>query len=820
MQTTIIALALACGFALFSPAPVGAQGEILFCVSKTGQDTNEGSESAPFATIERAQQAVRNAIATGLTGDVRVIIRAGSYELEKPLTFTSADSGTAKHRISYVGQPGEIVVVSGGRRLNGWKKEDNGLWSTIISDPEHWYFRNLFVNSRHATRARQPNSNAFMPFFKLAGSTISSDKTWTIGMPTGQVALWKNITDVELVVLGPWDNYRKRLQSVNPMQSTIVLQPPYITVKYPMLPMPGYFSYLENARSFLDQPGEWYLDRASGALYYWPRPDEDMNTAEVVAPHLTSLVLVRGTRSHPVQNLHFQGLHFAYSDDKLLPNGFFGTGWAFSYTPETATTGLRETLPVGIQWEFSELCSIEGCEVTHLGGNGVWVAQGCSKLLLQGNRFFDIGANGIIVGLQAFEHPGNPGRPWPNPSNQPKSVQIANNIIYDCGTTWNGGSGIVLMFVHDAFISHNLIFDTSLHGIALGTSDKTPPAEIADGYRLENNLIHDVGKMLSDAGGIYSWGIQTNGVIRGNVVYGIVRGPYSYYNELNGIYFDDLSQNFLVESNVVFDCSNKVLKFTNCKPESHMFRDNFWNGTNQFVQTKSGHALSFSNDYFLDVSHQAPLESLQMTVEAWVYLHNIPTGNDPSAWIVCKNSNELVSGNYALLVSHQNVGAYLNIGGGRDNCYAAWSASGPVRPKTWHLLAMTYNGTDLRVYCDGQPVATNMIGRARILGNDIMRVGKRADGYNPSFPGVIRQIRIYDQALTAEQLAAHFAVPEGINPKTEPGLVFHWNANDVYAQMTQVLAAAGPEEPYRSRFERTVSEAVRPKSKHKQMDAK
>ena len=35
---------------------------------------------------------------------------------------------------------------------------------------------------------------------------------------------------------------------------------------------PGDLYYAEGAFEFLDEPGEWYLDRSAGRLYYLPRP--------------------------------------------------------------------------------------------------------------------------------------------------------------------------------------------------------------------------------------------------------------------------------------------------------------------------------------------------------------------------------------------------------------------------------------------------------------------------------------------------------------------------------------------------------------------
>ena len=791
------------------PSEVAAQAD--FYVAPNGNDSNSGILASPFASVERAQQAVRERIAAGLTSNLTVHIRQGVYELSKPLVFTPQDSGTIKYSITYAAYTGERVVISGGRRITGWKQEDTGLWSTIIPDVAEgkWYFRSLFVNDQRATRARKPNASYKEPYYKLQGVGLTPDKSaWVMTLAAGQVSNWKNISEVELVVVLPWDIIRKRLQHADPASSMLILAPPYLKNDWRLEPHASWYCYLENARAFLDQPGEWYLDRSTGTLSYWPKPGEDMANAEVIAPRMERLFEIRGTASYPVRNLHFIGLQFFHTNSELPSQGFVGIGGCYGLVnpyPQL-TTHLPED---AIRCVFAQSCSFENGALAHLGGDGVHLGDGCIETLWQGNRIFDIGANGILVGG---------GR----------ANQVINNIISDCGIVYYAGCGIQVGGACQTLIAHNLIRDTGGHGIVLGGSQKPPPPGTHDGNRLENNCIINAVKMLSDGGCIYMWGIQTNGVIRGNVVRDMPGPQTSYYNQINGLYFDDNSRGYLVESNVVYGTKGKGLKFINSASESHTIRDNFWYGPNRFLKQEDRYALSFAAESLFDFPHQTCLEPPSLTVEAWVNLTTVPVGSDPSAWIVCKNTNELTDGNYALLISHNNVGAYLNIGSGRENSYAAWSSTSPITTSTWHLLAMTYDGKDLKVYCDGKLNGSTSINRQRSTGRGLLRIGKRADGYNPFFPGLVEQIRIYSRALSTEEIAAQFsrvvpksdvavsAQPPGINPPTSDlrstdsrlpsvnyGLVLDWNANAVHSEMERILSAAGPQEPYRSRFAET-----------------
>ena len=67
-----------------------------FVVSPKGSAAAAGSARAPFATVGRAQQAVRDlkAAQPDRAAPIVVEIRGGTYYLPAPLAFTAADSGT------------------------------------------------------------------------------------------------------------------------------------------------------------------------------------------------------------------------------------------------------------------------------------------------------------------------------------------------------------------------------------------------------------------------------------------------------------------------------------------------------------------------------------------------------------------------------------------------------------------------------------------------------------------------------------------------------------------------------------------------------
>ena len=94
-----------------------------FYVSPSGADTNPGTEAAPFATLVRARDAIRDWRKSGDpgTGLITVVIRNGIYRFHDTLTLATQDSGTEQAPVVWRAAHGEHVRLVGGVRLNNWR---------------------------------------------------------------------------------------------------------------------------------------------------------------------------------------------------------------------------------------------------------------------------------------------------------------------------------------------------------------------------------------------------------------------------------------------------------------------------------------------------------------------------------------------------------------------------------------------------------------------------------------------------------------------------------------------------------------------------
>lgn len=257
-----------------------------FVDANYGSDSNDGALSTPFKTIQKARDTIRELKKEGkFRVPVNVYLKEGVYELKTPFELTVEDSGTAGKPITYQSYSRNArAVISGGRSIKGWAREGRFLVVNVGS----LRFNSFFVTGRRAIRSRIPNESEAQPYYKVAGSG-SDNRTAFNFNPNNISPVWRNANDVEVVPSGLYFQMRFKIKAVDPKARKVYLSGKALPYPYGAAydKMDRY--YVENVFEGLDSPGEWYLDRTSGKLYYYPLPGEDENS-EFIAPVLKQLV--------------------------------------------------------------------------------------------------------------------------------------------------------------------------------------------------------------------------------------------------------------------------------------------------------------------------------------------------------------------------------------------------------------------------------------------------------------------------------------------------------------------------------------------------
>jgi hypothetical protein len=548
-----------------------------FYVASNGKDSNPGTAMAPFATLARARNAVRKKISNGLTHNILVLIRGGTYGQTETLTFGPEDSGTEKYSITYAASSGEEVVLSGGEKIAGWRKGPSAIWTTEVPAVKagQWYFRQLFVNGKRATRARTPNADDRTPWWsiKTSPATMESAPAENVPIPitlTAPIQAYNNPGDVELVYIANNEEGRKRLASINEKDQSLTLAPPnrwnsrkFVNDWWLCLPAAGKSCFLENALELLDQPGEWYLDRQTGVLSYWPREGEDLTRDEVTAPVLQKTMLaVVGTQERPVVNVHFRGIHAQYVDWPLPPWGYMPLFCCNLQSGIESQPGHRP-MDAAVEFEFARSCNFTDGGIAHVGGMGLCLRDGTAHNHIEGNEIFDLGGGGLAAGYTNTAAGYFYAAP-PPAQDEYKGYRIANNYVHHCGMDYYGAVGILLFATRDTVVSHNLIHDTTYFGIGVAGS-QDPKAPFAQNNVIEYNHIFDAMKVTIDGAGLYVTFAQLDQgcFVRGNLIHDTqgnrfaTQGSYGNHSfgehpPSAGIYLDGYSSGGHYENNVLY----------------------------------------------------------------------------------------------------------------------------------------------------------------------------------------------------------------------------------------------------------------------------
>ncbi|HWL14476.1 MAG TPA: right-handed parallel beta-helix repeat-containing protein [Opitutus sp.] len=520
-----------------------------------GDDAHPGSADAPFATLDRARRAVRAHLETNeLHGDLVVELHDGTYVLGEPVRFEPADSGKGGFDVVYRAADNATVVLSGGRRVTGWTREADGAYRAAVGRGID--FRQLWVNGHRATRARTPNAGAMLQ--------LDTEKAADgFDIPAGLLAGVRVQPDeIEFSVLIAWMHKRLRLARLAESDlpghlRAAIAEPEWDAVTHQPQGDRVYRErnyWLENAREFLDAPGEFFLDRAGGALFYRPRPGEDPATAEIVRPELENLIVLAGRPDAPVQHLRFEGITFTHTG-WTRPNRFgFVDVQANSLVPAAPAQAVdpqyrheqrKDRVPAAFQAATSDRIVVRGCRFARLGGTGVMFTGGGNDNVIEGNVFVDLSAGGIELGEDA-------ARP-DDPRLFPRRNRIVNNFIAHIGAEYFGSVAILGYYTDRSLIAHNEITAIPYTGISQGWGWGNPPAPPdSRANRIMHNRISNYMRRLDDGGGIYTTDRQPDSEIAHNVLDGM-RTPDRNTRAGGALYPDQFTEGFHIHHNVVSD---------------------------------------------------------------------------------------------------------------------------------------------------------------------------------------------------------------------------------------------------------------------------
>jgi len=513
-------------------SPVGAD----FYVALDGGDSKPGTLEQPFATLEKARQAVVDLKAgAGLpVGGVNVWLRGGTFQRTEAFDLGPDDSGTQDKPIRYIGFPKEQARLVGGQLLTP------GSFSETTSDSPMW--DRLHDSAKGNVWQVDIAAQGVVDYKMTAGGLtddriggtevfLDGDRLQIARWPDPDEAEWgfvrvdQKISDKQFTYLGDrpeswepaedmmlhgyfahyWCDYRARVIDFDTATKTVnLMHPPYFGIKANRF----YFAY--NIFEEITQPGEWYLDRDLGILYLWPPGDLDSSEVVVTTPIGSD---------GPISEWDF-------IPDPILR--LVNAQW-ISFHDLTIEIAMNHLVEI----EGGSNNSLVGCGLLGAGGTAVQVSG------------HDNGLERCEVG-----HAGNSGVRMSGGDR--KSITLSNNYVRNCDihhtavSARTGHAGVWLDGGAGHIVEHNWFHHSPSNAIYL----------LGNEHLVQYNHIHDVCQWADDYGAVYThlnWGFRGN-----RIQYNFIHDLASPFNEethfgITAVYLDGFVGGISVFGNIIKD---------------------------------------------------------------------------------------------------------------------------------------------------------------------------------------------------------------------------------------------------------------------------
>ena len=472
---------------LFVSGLLSAQTEITLYVSPSGSDHHPGTAEKPMATLEYAwKKASRQAGRRSIT-----IYCEGTNYLSAPILITNETSGTPEHPIRFSSYPGQKAVISGSRILRNlrWKEYKNGIMQAKVE--EELIPDQLFVNGKKQISARYPNFDPDIRIFNgYAADACSPERVKNWSNPAGGY--------LHAMHSREWGGYQYSIEGKD-AKGELILEGGFQNNR--QMGMHHTYRMVENIFEELDAEGEWYFDKETHTLYFYPPRELDLQTALFEVPQAKNLFILKGKTGSPVRHVSIDHLELTQ------------TLRTFMKTNEPLLRSDWKIYRGGaLVIENAEKCSVNGCYLHDIGGNAIFFSNYNRNHRVSQNHITRIGASAVCfvgspdaVRSPLFEY--GKSQTWeqmdkgtgPLTPDYPSDCLVDDNLIHSIGETEKQGAGIQLSMSARITIRNNSIYDLPRAGI--NVSEGT-----WGGHLIEGNDVFDTVLETGDHGSFNSWG--------------------------------------------------------------------------------------------------------------------------------------------------------------------------------------------------------------------------------------------------------------------------------------------------------------------------
>jgi len=533
-------------------------------ISPSGNDKGNGTIEKPFATLEKARNAVRKLLQSEKDISITVYFRGGTYVFKNSIVFDSLDAGTENHPISYSAYNNETVSFSGGISLDtksatpvtdqtvldrfpavaknkilqiDLKKAGISNYGTLTP---HGFARpyqpapmELFCNKKAMRLSRYPNDTLIATGKVLDKGSIPRDGDFShrggkFQFSTDEPNRWENAKDIWISGFFKYGYADDAVQIAD-----LDLKNKTITTKQET--MYGFASGAKFHRWFaynlleeIDMPGEYYIDRASGILYFYPL-DEELKTIEVSLLE-DPLVQLKNASFIHFSKLNFEcsrgmGVYIEKGKENKIDNcvfrnlGILGVCIGKGIEPFTELKHEGDGEPASgklgslsnhmykhttFNREAGTGHIISNCEIYNTGAGGISLGGGNRLTLEKGNNQV---VNCKIHDFTRLDRSYKCG----------VNIDGVGNIIRNC-EIYNCPSSAIQLHGNDHLIEYNAIHHAVTDGDDMGAFYYgRDPSE--QGNKVQYNFFHHIGNEHGRMSGVYHDDGACGMEVTGNIFY-------------------------------------------------------------------------------------------------------------------------------------------------------------------------------------------------------------------------------------------------------------------------------------------------------------
>jgi hypothetical protein len=527
-------------FTLFclSLTTVFAQKVVTYYVSPLGKDSNSGTIEKPFASPERVRDAVRADLKQSKKDPVTVFFRKGTYKLNKSLELGFSDSGNESSPVTYSAYPNEEVSFSGGISLPVEKTKkitEKSILPRLVPEAKNSILQinlkslgilnygnmmprgfgrpyqsapmELFCNKEAMKLSRWPNDSLVRIGNVLDPGSVPRDGDYSnrggkFTFDVSQPDRWGKASEIWI---SGFFRYGYADDAVKVANIDLINK----TITTEQATMYGFGSgkefqrwYAFNLLEEIDQPGEYFIDREKGILYFYP-PIGKLNNIELSLLE-EPLVVIENGSNICFRNITFEcargiGMYIERGKDNTVENCVFrnlgqvavsiGKGILPFKDLQHAGTGTPASRILGsilshsydhttFNREAGTGHLISGCHIYSTGTGGISLGGGNRLTLDKGNNRVE---NCRIHDFNRLDRSYKVGI----------NIDGVGNVIRNC-EIYNSPGSAIMLHGNDHLIELNNIHHAVIAGDDMGAIYYgRDPSEF--GNKVQYNFFHHIG---------------------------------------------------------------------------------------------------------------------------------------------------------------------------------------------------------------------------------------------------------------------------------------------------------------------------------------